>query len=373
MRNFIEYITEAPKAPKPAAIEAERLRKEAIEAFKKALKTPKLTKVTIAALKRGLKQLSSLDYADPALRYADFKAIHKNLKNDIKDIKRLLDMDAYHRKSEERERKILDNPYTICDLLSDPKPNKFIDLIKSGAPDVDARAKWIDELDKVHQAFGDWFEAQGGRKKEMIKIFNQMVACKNRAPWAAWSGKGYRGVTRTTAVVSKYNFTGEIKKIGKSEWLVAKGTYKSRYDAQSWSDEWRTAEQFSDSNLSDIAKPIGVVFEVDLKKNETLLSADVIRQISIYGKASGEMKEREVIRVSNAPIPVTIYVGARSISNIIFDNRPIEKFGNLPKPQKFREKSRKYVYDRAVGIIGVKGADAFGKTKAFEKLVKDFE
>jgi hypothetical protein len=364
VKTYFDLITEAPKAPKPAAIEAERLRKEAIEAFKKALKTPNLAKESIATLKRGLKQLSSLDYADPALRYADFKAIHKNLKNDIKDIKRVLDMDAYHRKMDAEEKKILDNPYTICDLLSDPKPNGFIDLIKSGTSDLSA--KWIKELDKVHQAFGDWFEAQGGRKKEMIKIFNQMVACKNRAPWAAWSGKGYRGVSRSAPVVSKYNFTGEVKKIGKNEWLIAKGTYKSRYDAQSWSDEWRTAEQFSDSNLSDIANPIAVVFQVDLKRSETLLSPDVIRQISIYGKTSGEMKEREVIRVGNAPIPVTIYVGAGSISNIIFDkiNRSTEQFG---------KKSRKYVYDRAIGLIGVKGADLFAKTKAFEKLVKDFE
>jgi hypothetical protein len=31
-----------------------------------------------------------------------------------------------------------------------------------------------------------------------------------------------------------------------------------------------------------------------------------------------------------------------------------------------------YIYNKAVNLIGVKGADAFSKTKAFDGLVKDF-
>jgi len=31
-----------------------------------------------------------------------------------------------------------------------------------------------------------------------------------------------------------------------------------------------------------------------------------------------------------------------------------------------------YVYNRAVSLLGVKGADAFAKTKIFKQLVKDF-
>jgi hypothetical protein len=358
MKTYFQLITEAPKAPKPAAIEAERLRKESIAAYKEALKTPNLAKETIETLKQRIKMKSKIDYTSPVFADSNFKVIIKSLKETGKDIKYTLSQNQYYIKFDREEKKILDNPYTICDILSDPKPNRFIDLIKNGAPD--ASAKWIDELQKIKEAFDVWFEAQGGRKKEVTNIFAKLVACKNRAPWAAWSGKGYRGVTRTTAVVSKYNFTGEVKKIGKNEWLIAKGTYKSRYDAQSWSDEWRTAEQFSDTNLSDIANPIGVVFEVDLKKNETLLSSDVIRKISGYGGGTG--REREVIRVGNAEIPVTVYVDSRSIGVII--GWTSASGGKDP---------RKYVYDRAVGIVGVKGADAFAKTNAFKRTVKEFE
>jgi hypothetical protein len=267
---------------------------------------------------------------------------------------------SYHKLSEELSEAVQKNPYTICDLLSDPKPNKFINMIKGDIPDVSA--PWVKKLEKIQEAFGDWFEAQGGRKIKMINIFNEMVACKNRAPWAAWSGKGYRGVSRSTAMVSKYDFTGEIKKVGKNEWLVAKGTYKSRYEAQSWSDEWETAESFSDSNMSDVKNPISVIFEVNLKSSDTLLSPDVIKQISIYGKGV-DSREREVIRVGNAPLPVTVYVKVGNIEDIIVLNSSTRTMGN---------KAKMYVYNRAVSRLGVKCADAFAKTKAFKQLVKDF-
>jgi hypothetical protein len=35
-------------------------------------------------------------------------------------------------------------------------------------------------------------------------------------------------------------------------------------------------------------------------------------------------------------------------------------------------KARMAVYNKAVNLIGVKGADAFSKTKAYKDIVKDF-
>jgi len=361
MKDFIQYITEASKQ-EALRKEVESLRNDAIEAIKKALKTPGLSKQTIKNLKHEIKALSVKNYiTSQTFTKSQFKILSDYFKGTEKFIKRELDNDAIYRRMDAEEKKILANPYTICDLLANPKPSKFIDLIKGDVPD--AAAKWIDDLEKVKEAFFDWFEAQGGRKARMIKVFYELVSCKNRAPWASWSGKAYRGVARTTKVVSKYDFTGEVKKIGNIEWLVAKGTYKSRYDAQSWSDEWRTAEEFATgNNLSDLANPISVVFEVNLKRTDTLLSPDVVKQISIYGK--GAKKEREVIRVGNAPIPVTVYVNADSIVDSIVTNSSNKQLG---------KDARMYVYNRAVSKIGVKGADAFAKTKEFKKLVKDFQ
>jgi hypothetical protein len=152
-----------------------------------------------------------------------------------------------------------------------------------------------------------------------------------------------------------------VKTVKGMEWLVAKGTYKSRYGAQSWSDEWKTAENFSHQNISNLENPIGVIFEMNLKKSETLLSADVIKKISVYGK--GAEREREVIRVSNAVTPVIIYVNVGHIFGMITTSSGSRELGT---------KARMHIYNKAVNLIGVKGADAFAKTKAFNGLVKDF-
>ena len=179
MQSFLAHITEA-KGPKPAAIEAERLRKDAIEALKKAIKTPNLSKQTIKNLKHRIKMLSWNDYTSPSHQNSNFKAVISHLKDIGKEIKRELETDAIYRKAEADEKKVLANPYTICDLLSDPKPNRFIDLIKGEIPD--ASAKWITKLQEIKEAFDEWFESQGGRKMKMTNIFAQIVACKSRAP-----------------------------------------------------------------------------------------------------------------------------------------------------------------------------------------------
>ena len=363
MKDFLDHLQEAAKKPKPLVLEAERLRMEAIKAFKDALKTPNLAKGTKDHFKQRIKNYERTDYTSDFYRGSDFKSIIMTLKKIPTEIKDYFEHDAYLRKEEEKERKILENPYTICDLLSDPDPKRFIDLIRNGLPDVSPTPKWMKDLAEIKDAMEEWLETQGGRKDEMIKQFQKMVSCKNRAPWAAWSGKAWRGVSRSPAIVRKYSFTGEVKRIGKSEWLVAKGTYKSRYGAQSWSDEWRTAEAFSHQNISKLDNPIGVVFEVDLKKSETLLSADVIKKVSTYGK--GADREREVIRVGNAVTPVIIYVNLEHIENMI------NNYGYGPD-KSFGAKARMAVYNKAVTLVGVKGADAFAKTKAFKTLVKDF-
>jgi hypothetical protein len=82
----------------------------------------------------------------------------------------------------------------------------------------------------------------------------------------------------------------------------------------------------------------------------------------MYGKGS-EAAEREVIRVGNSPIPVTIYVSAMSMVDII---------NNLATGDQQDDNAKMYVYDRAVVRIGVKGADAFAKTNVFKQLVRDF-
>jgi hypothetical protein len=45
---------------------------------------------------------------------------------------------------------------------------------------------------------------------------------------------------------------------------------------------------------------------------------------------------------------------------------------NYRSDKYYGAKARMHVYDKAVALVGVRGADAFAKTKAFKTLVKDF-
>ena len=212
------------------------------------------------------------------------------------------------------------NPISICDLLADKDPKRFISLLKDGGYEmVGFKAdgdpiKWVEALNKYQDAFSEWFESQGGSKADIVKKFKEITACKTRAPWAYFEGKVWRGVSRTSANVSRYTLTGETKKIGSTTYFIAKGKYVSRYEAQSWTTELNIAKDFSKQNIAMLEFPVPVIFEVELAKKDTLLGPDVIKKVSGYGK------EKEVIRVGNNPLPVTIYIDImRDIEKIVSD------------------------------------------------------
>lgn len=243
-------------------------------------------------------------------------------------------------------------PYTICDVLRDIGPGtRFIDLINYGPPT--GTAAWIKELEKVQKAFHDWFNTQGGDKKSSIDMFKKMVACPNRASWAAWSGKAYRGVPQSKAQISKYTFTG-VKTIIGREWLVAKGTYRSRYGAQSWSPDLSVAERFARESTEgglgvSAGRIIPVVLEVSLGAKDTLLNPFTIKAISRFRDT-----ETEVIRVDNNPIDATMYISADYLMDAIDDAR-------------FRSKLPDTAFDRVVvAFVGAKGAEILAKTDTYK-------
>jgi hypothetical protein len=348
-------------------LEADRLRIEAIIALKDALKKPNLAKQTKNYLQDKIRWYKSIDYNSSIFKGADFAKIIWELRDIPNAIKYVLKQNADYRRNEQKDKEMLENPPTICDLLSDPSPKKFIDLIHDGAPDWTApyagTPRWMTNLNNIKDAFDNWFEMQGGAKATIVRQFEKMVSCKNRAPWASWSGKAWRGVTRNMPVIKKYEFTGEVKNINGKQWLVATAKYKSRYGAQSWTDDWRIATHFSESNVGDVKDPVGVIFELDLKREESLLSPDVIKKISQYGM--GKAKEREVIRISDKITTVKIYVSPSDIATNM--SGPAIEYG-----LEYGNKAKEYVYNKAVNLIGKKGADAFSKTKEFKDLVKDF-
>jgi hypothetical protein len=377
MKSFCNHLHEATKwKPRPIAIEAERLRKEVIKSLLGDLKTPNLADHKRKELKRKIHYLKSVVFTSRDFEYMTddaFKSTIKNFLEIVPSEKNNSIVYKQEKRGKEAEKKILENPYTICDLLSDPSPKRFISLIKNGLPDMWTYTEWMKDLIDVKDAFYEWFQLQGGRKSEIVREFQKMVSCKNRAPWAAWSGTAYRGVVRNASVVKEYQFTGEVLMKGGKEWLIAKGTYKSRYGAQSWSNDWNTAEDFAHkekNNLANALYPVGVIFEIDLKKSESLLSSPVIKKISPYANrklSKGVSGEREILRVSSATIPVKIYVDVKGIKDTITD-----RYNSWDNSQESKKEARRYVHNKVVAFIGVKGADAFTKTKAFMSLVKKY-
>ena len=241
-------------------------------------------------------------------------------------------------------------PYTICEVLRDIGPGiRFINLIRYGPPTgTDA---WIKELTKVKKAFDTWFQSQGGYKMTIIDMFKKMVACPNRASWTSWSGKAYRGVPQSRTQVSKHTFTG-VKTIFGREWLVAKGTYKSRYEAQSWSPDLDVAERFARESVErglGRDRNIPVVIEVSLGAKDTLLNPFTIKSISPFNDT-----ETEVIRVGNSPIEATMYISADYLMDAIEDahfksNLPDDAIGRV-----------------ADAFVGAKGAEILAKTDAYK-------
>lgn len=345
---------------------AEQLRLKGIALLQKALKdNPEITSGVKTLLKDRLRLYKSRDFSNATKKMIDdhmssMEKMPEWTRADVRDGKA-----AFVR--EKKAKEILDNPVTICDILSDPTPKRLITLIKGNAKEVldlsygDANPRWVKELDAISDEFNTWFESQGGSKKNMVTKFTDMVSCKNRAPWASYDGKAYRGVARSIGRIKNYKFINNVKQEGSTTWLIAKGSYKSRYGAQSWTDSWKMAVDFAlrGGNIAGHNDPVGIVFEVNLKPKETLLSPDVI------SKVSGYKEEREVIRVGDTPLPVTIYVNMKSIKRWLISVTPriseTDTRGSL----------RKKWIDKMIVLFGVETTDSLKDIPEFNKMLND--
>jgi hypothetical protein len=90
--------------------------------------------------------------------------------------------------------------------------------------------------------------------------------------------------------------------------LVCVGNYKSRYPAQSWAYGFGVADSFSSIGVAgDSSDVVSIIIEYNIKRQETFLMPDVIRQVSSHPD------EQEILRVSNTPITVRGYVNLPSL------------------------------------------------------------
>ena len=239
-------------------------------------------------------------------------------------------------------------PVTICDILSEPSPKHLEMLVKSDdevdywnqylqskklnpfAYDFLNPPKWIDDLFIYKNALRQWFEAQGGSKKHIVTKIFRMASCKNKAPWASWSGVAWRGLFRSLAVVSKkYTITGEVVKRGGDSWLVGAAKYKSKYPVQSWTNSFDTAVVFARPDYAqylskhDSESGCGVILETSISKEEGFLSPQASNKVS-KGEHS-DFKESEVIRCSSKEIAVKAYINMNRLVNAVVNEMNYEE------------------------------------------------
>jgi hypothetical protein len=188
---------------------------------------------------------------------------------------------------------------TICELLSQPTEEAFVDMAKHPV------SSGMGSLKKYSSALIYYFDSSI-RKPSVHDAILEMCKCKNRANWT-YSFDGipvWRGLNKTSRYLAeKFKFTGELVEFNGVEYLVATGTYKSEHPIQSWSYEFRVAQQFTNYTIPSFTEDaIQIIIEHRVKRQETFLTPDVIRQISAH------TEEKEILRVSNTPIQVRAYV-----------------------------------------------------------------
>lgn len=215
-------------------------------------------------------------------------------------------------------------PMTICDLLKESSPKMLVSAVdgylweelvakalKGTYKDGKVNGVWVDRLEKPKwledmqvytDALKQWYEREGGSKKDIIPKIVRIASCKDRAKWAKWSGKAWRGFRRSLSQIRNYEFTDKIIKTKMGyPMIVAKVKYRSRYAVQSWTDDMAVAGSFSDSGEGTQRATIGVMIWTDITEKEGFLSPKASQEI-------GGHDESEVLRIGNEPKEMEAYI-----------------------------------------------------------------
>jgi hypothetical protein len=256
VKNFLDYLQEAAKKPKPIVLEAERLCMEA-------------------------------------------KGQEANRLKAAKAIPPITVCDLFSDSTPKRLYQLMEEDLWFQTLVS----NRIISS-RGYSYDYDEPA-WMERLKRdVWSPFVEWFEAEGGSKQGIIPKILAMASCKKRAAWANWTGTAYRGLNRSLARIAKYEYTGKTVALGGRTWLVASVSYQSKYAVQSWTSETKVAKNFADGGMD-----IAVILQMKIEKGEGFLSPEVSNRLGKH------YKESEVLRIGNAKTKVKALVDMKDMLN----------------------------------------------------------
>lgn len=214
---------------------------------------------------------------------------------------------------------------------------------------------------------GSWSFTDSSVMDSRVNAILKLAACPSRAPWTydTTGNTLWRGVRRKREEVLKYRFTPKLRRFadptGKlsSLWVeVDGGKYLSRLGVQSWSSSlvagynYATSKGFARGEQKDVASTFGVLLEAKIPKEQTFLSAEIGKKLGNWGG------EDETIRVSNSPLPVTMYL------NI---NRLADHYLKVPEGA---GKMRDHAEARRFAV-SVFGADVGAKVMANPEFLKE--
>lgn len=239
----------------------------------------------------------------------------------------------------------------ICWYLSQPTPREIryqIDVSNfSGMSRVPAPIR------KYVMALRRWFSTRLKTKETFLPAILEMAKCPNRASWTKYSGIALRGVVRTADQLKEVEMTGKIvKPDGVLECFVAKGTYESVFEAQSWTTKFLIANDFANINAN--ANNCPVVYEAKLKPNETFFNPDDLQKT--IGTPKGMVPIFETIRIGNNPISVNMYLPVKWFQDWLVTP------SNFPKGIKDRRKALEVAF-------GKSNANALAKSPVIAALL----
>lgn len=258
--------------------------------------------------------------------------------------------------------------HSACSILSQPTQELFLDLYKRykgtlGSAPKDMNYEVDDSGAMLIWGLREWFVQEGFDKTRFIaKLKSVLMSCKDRKPWTYYTGNVYRGLLKRIGD-SNLKLSPEIMKLslqtGYMECAVGTMTYTSKYEMQSWSSEATVAWNFMRVGIATKNYRVGsgkgkttalpMMLKTRLKKEDSFLNPD-FTHLRIFNN------ENEVIRLSNTPLKVEVYIDLYEIFKEI-RGQYIQAHGASELKDMTLEKGQAFIYKTLKSI----GGDEFAK------------
>lgn len=211
--------------------------------------------------------------------------------------------------------------YSACDILSEPNEKTFFFLWRKYRGNLFYPEGFDNDVDESGGRFimdiNAWLKQEGFDKSKFIARLKKTIdGCPNRGAWTYYTGKVYRGVfkdidganLKLEPNIVKFSMSND----GFKESVVGTATYVSKYDMQSWTIEPRVAFSFAEKGVGARGyKPSGAAVKLPMMMETNLTKDDSFMNPSWSGTLS--FGEKEVVRLSNKPITVKVYIGLHQL------------------------------------------------------------